>query len=353
MMPYERLMAILSGKKNTVDRIPCINSVSVSTVEFMKTYGAYWPAAHRDSEKMAKLASAAYRSCSLEIVSVPFCMTVEAEVLGAKIDFHENTIKWPSVRSFQVKDLSDLKFPEDISRFGRIPIITEAIKILKDEFGGKVPVNAYIVPPFTSLSSYLVDSITFLKWLRRAPEKVHDFCKDTLGTFIEIAKLYKEAGADVITFHEMGASTDNISPNHFEEFVKPYLKEIIRQLDSFTILNICGSAEMIVDKMVECGANAVAVDERTPIKEAREKIDGIKPGYPLIGNVSSYGILHQGPVERIREAVKNCIEDGVDIMAPGCDFWLETPTKNIRAFVDACIKYGSPPPWNSMSEKRL
>ena len=341
MNPYERLTAILSGKKDAVDSIPCINSVSVSTIEFMKTYDAYWPVAHKDPVKMAKLASAAHRLCNLENVSVPFCMTVEAEVLGANIDFHEDKIKWPSVRQFKVKDISDLKFPEDISEAGRIPVITKAIKILKEEFGGKIPVNAYIVPPFTSLSSYLVDSITFLKWLMRAPEKVHEFCKETIDIYVEIANLYKDAGADVITFHEMGASTDNISPNHFGEFVKPYLNEIIKRLKFPTILNICGSASMIVDKMVECGANAIAVDERTSIKEAREEIDRIKPGYPLVGNVPSYGILHQGPVERICEAVKSCIEDGVDIVAPGCDLWLETPTDNIKAFVDACVKYGT------------
>lgn len=341
MTPFERLMAILKGKKGDVDRIPCINSVSVSTIEFMRTCDAYWPAAHKDPAKMAKLASAAHRLCNLENVSVPFCMTVEAEVLGAKIDFHEDKMKWPSVRQFQVKDPSDLTIPEDVSEAGRVPVITEAIKILKNEFGGKVPVNAYIVPPFTSLSSYLVDSITFLKWLKKAPEKVHHFCSDTLDTYVEIAKLYKDAGADVITFHEMGASTDNISPNHFEEFVKSYLKEIIGRLKLPTILNICGSALMIVDKMVECGAEAIAVDERTPIKKAREEIDRIRPGYPLIGNVPSYGILHQGPVERIDDAVKSCIEDGVSIVAPGCDFWLETPTEHIKAFVDACIKYGT------------
>ena len=135
MNPYERLTAILSGKKDAVDRIPCINSVSVSTIEFMKTYDAYWPVAHKDPVKMAKLASAAHRLCNLENVSVPFCMTVEAEVLGAKIDFHEDKIKWPSVRQFKVKDISDLKFPEDISEAGRIPVITKAIKILKEEFG--------------------------------------------------------------------------------------------------------------------------------------------------------------------------------------------------------------------------
>jgi [methyl-Co(III) methanol-specific corrinoid protein]:coenzyme M methyltransferase len=343
--PYERFMAILNGEKKNVNRIPCINSVSVSTIEFMKTYDAYWPEAHKDPIKMAKLGSAAHRLCGLDNVSVPFCMTVEAEVLGAVIDFHEDNIKWPSVRGFHLEDPSELKFPKDVSKVERVPVIMKAIRILKKEFEGKVPVNAYIVPPFTSLSSYVVDSITFLKWLRKAPEKVHQFCKDTLDLYAEIANLYKDAGADVITFHEMGASTDNISPNHFEEFVKPYLKEIIRQLKVPTILNICGSALMIVNKMVECGANAIAVDERTPIKKAREEIDRIKPEYPLIGNVPSYGVLHQGPVERIGEAVKSCIEDGVDIVAPGCDFWLETPTDNIKAFVDACIKYGTPPPW--------
>jgi len=344
MTPYERLMAILNGKKEDVDRIPCINSASVCTIEFMKAYNAYWPAAHKDPLKMAKLGSAAHRLCGLDNVSVPFCMTVEAEVLGARIDFHEDKIKWPSVREFHVENPSDLKFPKDVSKTGRIPVVVEAIKKLKEEFGGKVPVNAYIVPPFTSISSYLVDSITFLKWLRKAPENAHQFLEGTLDVYAEIANLYRDAGADVITLHGMGASNDNISPKHFDEFVKPYLKEIIKRLKSPTILNICGSALMIMDKMVECGASAIAVDERTPIKDAREKVDRIRQGYPIIGNVPSYGVIHQGPVEKISEAVRSCIEDGVSVVAPGCDFWIETPTEHIKAFVEACIKHGTPPP---------
>lgn len=345
MTPYERLMAILSGKKEDVDRIPCVNSVSVCTIEFMKANDAYWPAAHKDPVKMARLGSAAHRLCGLDNVSVPFCMTVEAEVLGAIIDFHEDEIKWPSVREPQMKDPSDLKFPKDVSKAGRVPVIMEAIKILKKQFGGKVPVNAYMAPPFTSISSYLVDSITFLKWLRTSPEKVHQFCKDTLDLYVEIANLYEDAGADIITFHEMGASTDNISPKHFDEFVKPYLKEIVRRLKAPTILNVCGSALMIVDRMVECGASAIAVDERTPINEARNVVDRIKSGYPLIGNLPAYGVIHLGPIERINEFVRNDIENGVDMVAPGCDFWLETPTEHIKAFVDAAMEFGTPPPW--------
>jgi len=330
-------MLILKGKKDDVDRIACVNSASVSTVEFMKAYDAAWPAAHKNPAKMARLGSAAHRQCGLDNISVPFCMTVEAEVLGAKIDFHEDKIKWPSVREFQVKDPSDLRFPKDVSEAGRVPVIVEAIKKLKEEFAGDVPVNAYVVPPFTSISSYLVDSITFLKWLGKAPEKAHQLLKDTVNVYAEIAGLYRDAGADIITLHGMGASNDNISPRHFDEFVKPYLKEIIKRLEAPTILNICGSALMIVEKMVECGASAIAVDERTPIKEVREKVEKIRPGYPIIGNVPSYDVIYQGPIEKIQAAVKRCIEDGVSMVAPGCDFWIETPTEHIKAFVRACM----------------
>jgi [methyl-Co(III) methanol-specific corrinoid protein]:coenzyme M methyltransferase len=334
-------MATLRGNKSDVDRIPCINSVSVSTMEFMRTYDAFWPDAHKDPEKMAKLGSAAHRLCGLDNLSVPFCMTVEAEVLGATIEFNQNKIKWPSVRKFNVKEFSDFTFPKDVTKTGRVPVIIEAIKKLKHEFEGEVPVNAYLVPPFTSISSYLVSSITFLKWLRKAPDKVHEFLKGTLNIYSEIAKAYQDAGADIITLHCMGASNDNISPKHFEEFVKPYLKEIIRGLNIPTILNVCGSASMIIDNMLDCEANGIAVDERTPIKEIREIVDRIKPDYPIIGNIPSYGVIHQGPVDRIREAVKRVIDEGVDMVAPGCDFWLETPTRNVKAFVDATKEYGT------------
>jgi [methyl-Co(III) methanol-specific corrinoid protein]:coenzyme M methyltransferase len=340
MTPYDRVVAVLNWKKDEVDRIPCVNSVGTYTVGFMEAYDAYWPAAHKNPEKMAKLASAAHRLCNLDNVSVPFDMTVEAEVLGAHINFHEDAIRWPSIKEFVAKDPSDLRFPQDISEAGRVPVIVEAIKKLKKEFEGQVPVNAYVAPPFTSVSSYLVDTLTFMKWLITDPNKVHAFLKETLALYTEIASIFQDAGADVITFHEMGASTDNISPKHFDEFVKPYLKEMIRRLKSPTILNVCGSALPIIDKMMECGANAIAIDERTPISKAKEITKRNNSRYPIIGNVPSHGVIHLGPAEKIRAAVKKAIEDGVDMVAPGCDFWLETPTKHIRIFVAAVCEFG-------------
>jgi len=331
---YDRVMAKLRGIQKMVDQVPCINSTSVATIDFMKAYDAHWPEAHKNPEKMAKLGSAAHRLCGLDIISIPFCMTVEAEALGAPIEFFEDKIKWPTAKKFIAQTPSDLKIPKDASHTGRIPIIAKAIRNLKSEFEGKVPVNVFMVPPFTSISSYLVESTEFLKWLIRAPEKAQEFLDSTIGTFIEIAHVYEDAGADIITLHEMGASSDNISPKQFEAFAKPYLTKIIDELKASTILNVCGSTLLILDKMVECGANALAIEERTPVNKAREIVDKIKPGYPIIGNISSFNTIHAGPTQKIKDAVKRVIEEGVDIVAPGCDFWLETPTNHIKALVD-------------------
>lgn len=343
--PYERVISILKGDKDNVDRIPCVNSVSTATVNFMKIFAASWPDAHREPEKMAKLASAAHKLCGLDNITLPFDMTIEAEILGAQIEFFEGQVKWPTVKRFLAEDISNITIPKDVSTAGRIPVVVDAIKILKEHFDAKVPINVYVNPPFTSISSYLVDTITFLKCIRKSPNKIHELCEGTLHVFKDIIKTYEDAGADIITFHEMGGSTDNISPKDFEEFVKPYLKELINCTKVPTILNICGSAELIVDKMVECRAQAIAIDERTSIKKTKEIINKSYPGYPVIGNISSYGVIFQGPIERIKESVKNAIAEGVDMVAPGCDFWIETPTEHIKTFVEATIKFGAPPPW--------
>lgn len=299
------------------------------------------PAAHKDSEKMVKLASAAHKICGLDNVSVPFDMTLEAEVLGAKIEYYEGQIKWPCIKEFQFKDPSEIKVPKDVSAAGRVPVVVKAIKMLKEEFGGKVPVNAYLDPPFTTVSSYMVDTVRFFVWMKKDPEKIHQFLKTALDVIIEIAQLYQEAGADIITFHEMGAPTDNISPKHFEEFVVPYLKEIVKHVKVPTVLNICCSTKLIIDNMVGVGCSAIAIDERTPVSAAREIADKIKPGYPIIGNISARGVLFLGPPEKIEESVKRCIDEGIDMVAPGCDFWIETPTEHIKVLVNATRKYGA------------
>ena len=83
MNPYERLMALLEGRKGDVDRLPVWCPARTCTLDGMKMFDAYWPEAHKDPEKMARLAASVYELTGNENISVPFDMTMEAEALGA------------------------------------------------------------------------------------------------------------------------------------------------------------------------------------------------------------------------------------------------------------------------------
>jgi len=340
-------MTILNGKRDEVDQLPAMNSVGTYTLNAMKHFDAYWPDAHRNPQKMARLAAGLHKLAGLDNITLPFELTFEAEIFGAPLQFFEKEIKWPTVKRFIASEVSDLTFPEDVSTAGRVPIVIDAIKTLKREFGDRIPIITYINCPFTSISSYLVDPVQFLKSVKRDPDRIHNFLQQTYPYYADIANVFKEAGADVITFREEGASLDNISPQNFNEFVKPYLSKIINLTKPPRILHICGQCVSadgeieILSDMIECGAEAINIDERTSLKLARKIADQTKPGYPIGGNINPFSVIHAGPPERIKMAVKQVIDEGVDMVAPGCDFWLETPTEHIKAFVDAVAEYGA------------
>jgi [methyl-Co(III) methanol-specific corrinoid protein]:coenzyme M methyltransferase len=293
---------------------------------------------------MARLAAGLSKLAGLDNITVPFDLTLEAEAFGAPVDYYNDQVKWPTVKRFIARSAGDLQFPDDILSAGRTPQVLESLRILREEYGGKVPVIAYINAPFTSIGSYLVEPSEFLKWIKRTPEKITQFCDEMYPYYAEIANAFAEAGADVITFREEGASLDTISPLHFEGLIKPYLKKMIALVKAPRIIHICGqciSGDLeLISKLMECEAEAITIGETTSMRAARKIADKVRPGYPLGGNISAYNVIHMGPVERIREQVREVIEEGADMVTPGCDFWIETPTKNVKAFVEAVEEFG-------------
>lgn len=334
LSPYDNVMSVL-GKKGRAERTPCVNFAEIYTEELMEAAGSSWPSAHRDPERMAKLGLAAHRIAGLDNVSVPFDILVEAEALGVPVNFHGERVVWPSAASHPVTDPSDVDVPGDVASAGRIPVVAKAISALAEELDGKVPVNAVVTPPFTAASSLLADPVTYYYWVSRDRDKAKAVLDAVLPMYIAIAKLYVEAGADIITLHEMGGSTESVSPSVFQSLVTPYLRRLVGAVKAPVVLNICGRTDLISNYMVGTGAAAIAFDETTPVRLMKEKVDEVRPGYPIIGNLSPLKVIHSGPKELIEAQVREAVESGITMVSPGCDFWIGTPTEHIRWLVQA------------------
>ena len=129
LTPKERLKLIFDGQK--ADRPACIcpgGMMNMVTSDLMDAVNIYLPDAHRDARKMADLAKAVYEEGCFENYGVPFCMTVEAEEMGASVDLGTNIYE-PHVTGYVIDSVTDYRklTPVDVTK-GRAKVVTDAIR---------------------------------------------------------------------------------------------------------------------------------------------------------------------------------------------------------------------------------
>ena len=334
----ERVLKLFSKEKT--DYIPIFSGMGNVTVHGLEKYGWKFPEIHTDARKMANMAASTYQLFGFESVVVPFDMGVEAEALGSKVNYyaHATDILYPTISEHPAEKVEDLNLqvPSDLAKAGRIPVVTEALRILKKEVGDKVAVGSWVLGPYT-LAGQLLDLSQLAKAAFKKKDLVSKVLDQLAGVLIQIIKIYRAAGADYITVREMGAGPDILSPRMFESLVRPPLKKIFDGIESPKVLHICGDTNAIVDQMVLCGADAISVEKKNNVVETRKKLG---PDVMIFGELDAYGVLSMGKPDDVDKAVKEAIDRGVNAIWPGCDLWPVVPKENMEALMAAARKYG-------------
>ncbi|RMF91841.1 MAG: MtaA/CmuA family methyltransferase [Methanobacteriota archaeon] len=332
----ERVLRTLEGE--AVDRPPCFSGMGNVTVHGLKKAGVRFAEAHGDAKKMAAAAASTYKLFGFECAVAPFDLGLEAEALGCELNFYDDgseRILYPTVKTKILKFGEELNVPEGLAERGRVPMVKEAIGLLKDDIGDEVAVGSYVLGPYT-LAGQVMDLNDLLKNSFKKPDEVERILRSLSTAIVTIAAELKEAGADYITVREMGAPADVISPRMFSSMVLGPLKETIKGIDGPVILHICGNTNPIVELMVEAGASAIAVDQKNDVAATREKLG---PTAVILGNIDPYNTLVKGTPDEVKAAVKGVIQSGVNGVAPGCDIWPEAPAENMEALVKATEGY--------------
>ena len=339
MTPKMRLFNALSDRP--IDRIPtfCSGCSQTVTLESMEEIGVYWPEAHSDPRKMAELSASTYDLTGLEVAGVPFCVSIEAEALGCFTEIGNKKDSIPQVTGTPYMDFEEVKVPDDLLTAGRVPVVLEAINILKEQVGDTLPIVAGMIGPFT-LACYLAGIEPMLKGLIRKPDKYMGFIE--LAT--EVGAIYgqalKEAGADVISIADPTASSDMISPRMFRGIAKPAITSIVDAINGSSFLHICGNSTPIIRDMAETGVDAISISDKVDVKQAKQVVDGMTK---IMGNISTTVTLTlKKPVDVLADCRK-AIDAGVDILAPSCGIAPMTPNENIKALVEAARSYNPTP----------
>ncbi len=161
-----------------------------------------------------------------------------------------------------------------------------------------------------------------------------------------------EAGADVIVTGDdyAGRIGPLMSPDHFREFILPYLKKAVdltHSLGSYYIKHTDGNLWKILDDIVDTGIDVL--DPIEPI--AHMDIGDVKEKYgkriALAGNIDVTAVLPMGSRQEVIEAVKETIAKaspgGGHIMASSNSIHPGVKPDNYRTMVEATREYGKYP----------
>jgi [methyl-Co(III) methanol-specific corrinoid protein]:coenzyme M methyltransferase len=236
--------------------------------------------------------------------------------------------------------MDEMEIPDNITERGRLPLIPQAIEIIKKE-APDLPIGCWQLGPFTQAGQMLeLDMI--LKGVFKQKDKVIAVLDKLTEMIIDIGKFLQRSGCDYITLREPGVAADLLSPRTFREIIKPRLTRILDAWESPKLLHICGQTDPLIEMMAECHADGLTVDIKNSIVESRKKLGN---DVLLMGNLDTYPITcsPDSSKEAAVSHVKSIIDSGVDAVMPGCDLWPDVIEENLLACVETTHTYGKKP----------
>lgn len=293
-------------------------------LEAMEKSNAFWPTAHTDPTLMAKLAAMSSKLAGFVGVVIPFDITAEASAMGAGVKMGSLTVLPTVIKP--ITNPSGVTIPTPDT--GRLGVIAEATRLLKEQFDNDHPIIESVTGPFT-LATLLLGIEKTMYHLFNNSDVLHNLLEITSEFVIAFNKNLIQHGADIIVLLEPVSSL--LGPKFFREFSLPYLKYVIKRISAPTILHICGNTNLILKFIKEIAVDGFSFDQKTDLALA---VKTLKNHVTLIGNLDPVNLLWKGSIPDIIKETEMIIKMGIDIPSPGCGLPPFISSKNLKAFSD-------------------
>jgi len=332
MKSIDRIKAAISFEKT--DRVPVFSHIYgfASRINHipLKDY-------LNSGELLAICQLEAWKRFGYDGVTVFADNSLEAEALGAKISYRDNA--YPQIDEYCLSNIRDWRYLSipDPEEDGRMPVIIEACKILKEEVGEETAVVGTVQGPMT-LAGQLLGIEKLIYFIVDHPEEFWNLLNFTTRVTVIFGKVLINAGVHVLHIFDPSSSCSVINRAVFSDYILPHLKRAFDEYKnsgaSICWLNITGQTEPILDLFPETGADLFNIDYLVPISIAMKKL----PHHCINGNIKPFNFISgeekviQGEA---RDLLKETRSRGGFILSPGCEIPLESKVSNIEAMLKA------------------
>lgn len=322
----------MTGKKilfdalehNSPDRTPWVPYTGVH-VGSLRGYSA--DTLYSDGDKLFECLREAHRAYTPDGMPVMFDLQIEAEALGCDLKWDQKAP--PTVSSHILEEDKALSAPLPQASQGRIPMVLDVMRRMKQEVGETTALYGLVTGPFT-MASHLRGMNIFIDMYDD-----ESYVKQLLGQCLEIARTmagyYIDAGMDVI------AAVDPLVSQISPEFFATYLNEVytsfftsLREQNVYSSMFVCGDATDNVEEMCKTRPDCLSIDENIDIVKAKEITD--RYNVVMSGNLQLTSVMLLGTQKDNQKAALDLIDAlGTKnfILAPGCDLPYDVPKENL------------------------
>jgi uroporphyrinogen decarboxylase len=266
---------------------------------------------------------------------------IPVEAMGVPLEFHEGKgpILGQGVRDRSAVDA--LSVPDPGKALG---FVMDAIRILRKELAGKVPLIGFSGLPFT-LASYIVEGgksrdFASLRSLMRDDPKAFAALMDKLAdTTIAYVGAQISAGAQAIQIFDTWAGI--LGLDEYRALVLPYTSRVAAAIKGrgVPVIHFTEDCEKLLPALKELPVDVLSIDWRIPLDRAAEIVG---PRFVLQGNLDPETLLR--PVPEMETAAADILargrKAGGHIFNLGHGILPKTSPEAARALVDAVHRRG-------------
>jgi len=322
-------------------------SVDCTPVWFMRQAGRYLPEYRKIRDKHDILTICRTPELCAQVTLLPVLkLGVDAAILfsdimlplgamGVEFELKENL---GPIISNPIRDKESVKALRIVEPEEAVPFVLQAIRLIRTELKGQVPLIGFAGAPFT-LASYLIEGrpardFTCTKSLMYSEPAVwHALLEKLTQVVTRYLGAQIQAGVQAVQLFDSWIGC--LSPPDYQEFVLPYSRRIFEGLreDGVPCIHFGTGTATLLELMKEAGGDVIGIDWRMELDKAWARL-----GYEVAiqGNLDPAVLL--GPFERVEKCVRDILQRAGN--RPGHIFNLghgirpETPVDHVAQLVE-------------------
>ena len=227
---------------------------------------------------------------------------------GLGIGFHFAEGEGPIIEK-PVRSPADVDALRSFDPTDDLGYVLEAIRIVRGELEGRVPLIGFAAAPFT-LASYMIEGgssrnyLLMKSFMYQQPEAWDRLMRHVAGMTRDYLAAQIEAGAQAIQIFDSWVGA--LSPEDYRTYVLPHSARVLEGLAEYDVprIHFGTNTATLLELMKEANSEVLGVDWRLPMKKAREIIG---PDFAVQGNLDP--VLLMAPRDVLVQRVQGVLEE--------------------------------------------